>query len=110
MLLGVFYAVITKVASNLLDGFLSTHCANRSSACNPHLGGRQRSDAAQGTLSKAYGATGKIGERTPAGPEQSSVTHLEWFGWINWRGFLNPQSNPLDAVSCAIFNDLGGPW
>lgn len=27
MLLGVFYAVITKVAINLLDGFLSTHCA-----------------------------------------------------------------------------------
>jgi len=27
MLLGVFYAVITKVATNLLDGFLSMYCA-----------------------------------------------------------------------------------
>jgi hypothetical protein len=23
---------------------------------------------------------------------------------------LNPQSNPQHAVSCAIFNDLSGPW
>jgi hypothetical protein len=35
---------------------------------------------------------------------------LKWFGWINWREFLNPQSNPQHAVSCAIFNDLSGPW
>jgi hypothetical protein len=33
---------------------------------------------------------------------------LKWFGWINWREFLNPQSNPQHAVSCAIFNDLSG--
>ncbi len=39
-----------------------------------------------------------------------AILILEWFGWINWREFLNPQSNPQHAVSCAIFNDLGGPW
>lgn len=27
MLLGMFYAVITKVAINLLDGFLGMYCA-----------------------------------------------------------------------------------
>jgi hypothetical protein len=35
---------------------------------------------------------------------------VERFGWLAWREFFNPQSNPHHVASCTILNDLGGPW
>jgi hypothetical protein len=38
------------------------------------------------------------------------ILTVERFGWIAWREFFNPRSNPHHVAFCAILNDLRGAW